>query len=93
MRQALCGQEVLPDDWMTTANVIRDKGKTVLGVSSGRKTDMETWWWNKEVREYLQRKRLAKKKWGTERTEESRQESREMQSKVTVKVAKVKQSE
>ena len=44
LRQALGGQEVLPDDWMTTANVIREIRKKVLGVSSGRKGDKETWW-------------------------------------------------
>ena len=42
------------------------------------------------MQEYVQRKRLAKK-WDTERTEESRQEYREMQQKVKVEVAKAKQ--
>ena len=42
MRQALGGQEVFPNDWMTIANVIREASKRVLGVSSGRKTD-KTW--------------------------------------------------
>lgn len=79
LRQALGGQEVLPDDWTTTANVIRETGRRVLGVSSGRKVDKETWWWNEEVQECIQRKSLAKKKWDTERTEESRQEYTEMQ--------------
>ncbi|GLD71957.1 uncharacterized protein AKAME5_002328100 [Lates japonicus] len=41
--------------------------------------------------ECIQRKRLAKKKWDTERTEESRQEYTEMQHKVKVEVAKAKQ--
>ena len=91
LRQALGGQEVLPDDWRTTANVIRETGRRVLGVSSGRKVDKETWWWNEEVQECIQKKRLAKKKWDTERTEESRQEYREMQRKVKVEVAKAKQ--
>ena len=45
------------------------------------------------MQEYVQRKRLAKKKWDTERTEESRQEYREMQRKVKVQVAKAKQRE
>ena len=49
LSQALAGQEVLPDDWMTTANVIRETGRRVLGVSSGRKGDKETWWWNEKV--------------------------------------------
>ena len=40
---------------------------------------------------YVQRKRLTKKKWDTERTEESRRECRKMQHKVKVQVAKAKQ--
>ena len=46
--------------------------------------------WNDEVQEQVQRKRLDKKKWDTERTEESRQECREMQWRVTVEVPKAK---
>ncbi|KAK3542473.1 hypothetical protein QTP86_027737, partial [Hemibagrus guttatus] len=43
LRQALGGQVVLPDDWETTAEVIRETGRKVLGVSSGRrKEDKET---------------------------------------------------
>ncbi|KAE8288333.1 hypothetical protein D5F01_LYC12200 [Larimichthys crocea] len=91
LRQALGAQEVLPNDWTTTANVIRETGRSVLGVSSGRKVDKETWWWNEEVKECVRRKRLARKKWDTERTEESRQKYREMQHKVRVEVAKAKQ--
>ncbi|KAK3572550.1 hypothetical protein QTP86_000444 [Hemibagrus guttatus] len=60
LRQALGGQVVLPDDWGTTAEVIRESGRKVLGVSSGRrKGDKETWWWNEEVQDSIQRKRLA----------------------------------
>uniref|UniRef100_A0A3B3BTI6 ribonuclease H n=1 Tax=Oryzias melastigma TaxID=30732 RepID=A0A3B3BTI6_ORYME len=91
LKQALGGQEVLPDDWITTANVIRETGRSVLGVSSGKRVDKETWWWNEEVQECIRSKRLAKKKWDTERTEESRQEYREMQRKVKVEVSKAKQ--
>ncbi|KAK3545935.1 hypothetical protein QTP70_016965 [Hemibagrus guttatus] len=75
LRQALGGQVVLPDDWETTAEVIRETGRKVLGVSSGRrKEDKETWWWNEEVQDSIQRKRLAKKKWDMDRTEGNRQE-------------------
>ncbi|KAK3506240.1 hypothetical protein QTP70_017789 [Hemibagrus guttatus] len=78
LRQALVGQVVLPDDWETTAEVIRETGRKVLGVSSGRrKEDKETWWWNEEVQDSIQRKRLAKKKWDMDRTEENRQEYKE----------------
>ena len=43
------------------------------------------------MQKYVQRKRLAKKKWDTERIEESRQEYREMRHKVKVQVVKAKQ--
>ncbi|KAK3533965.1 hypothetical protein QTP70_034999 [Hemibagrus guttatus] len=85
-------QVVLPDDWETTAEVIRETGRKVLGVSSGRrKEDMETWWWNEEVQDSIQRKRLAKKKWDMDRTEENRQEYKELQRRVKREVSKAKQ--
>ncbi|KAK3521007.1 hypothetical protein QTP86_015761, partial [Hemibagrus guttatus] len=92
LRQALGGQVVLPDDWETTADVIRETGRKVLGVSSGRrKEDKETWWWNEEVHDSIQRKRLAKKKWDMDRTEENRQEYKELQRRVKREVSKAKQ--
>ncbi|KAK3527802.1 hypothetical protein QTP86_006872 [Hemibagrus guttatus] len=92
LRQALGGQVVLPDDWETTADVIRETGRKVLGVSSGRrKEDKETWWWNEEVQDSIQRKRLAKKKWDMDRTEENRQEYKELQPRVKREVSKAKQ--
>ncbi|KAK3569667.1 hypothetical protein QTP86_002636 [Hemibagrus guttatus] len=92
LRQALGGKVVLPDDWETTAEVIRETGRKVLGVSSGRrKEDKETWWWNEEVQDSIQRKRLAKKKWDMDRTEENRQEYKELQCRVKREVSKAKQ--
>ncbi|KAK3574890.1 hypothetical protein QTP86_018354 [Hemibagrus guttatus] len=87
------GQKVvLPDDWETTAEVIRETGRKVLGVSSGRrKEDKETWWWNEEVQDSIQRKRLATKKWDMDRTEENRQEYKESQRRVKREVSKAKQ--
>ncbi|KAK3507804.1 hypothetical protein QTP70_000856 [Hemibagrus guttatus] len=92
LRQALGGQVVLPDDWETTAEMIREIGRKVLGVSSGRrKEDKETWWWNEEVQDSIQRKRLAQKKWDIDRTEENRQEYKELQRRVKREVSKAKQ--
>ncbi|KAK3568602.1 hypothetical protein QTP86_010289 [Hemibagrus guttatus] len=91
LRQALGGQVVLPDDWETTAEVIRETERKVPGVSSGRrKVDKETWWWNDEVQDSIQRKRLAKK-WDMDRTEENRQEYNELQLRVKRQVSKAKQ--
>ncbi|KAK3506645.1 hypothetical protein QTP70_011570 [Hemibagrus guttatus] len=84
-------QVVLPDDWETTAEVISETGRKVLGVSSGRrKEDKETWWWNEEVQDSIQRKRLAKEKWDMDRTEENRQEYKELQRRVKREVSKAK---
>ncbi|KAK3513183.1 hypothetical protein QTP70_009768 [Hemibagrus guttatus] len=91
LRQALGGQVVLPDDWETTAEVIRETGRKMLGVSSGRRNeDKETWWWNEEVQDSIQRKRLAKKKWDMDRNEENRQEYKELQRRVKREVSKAK---
>ncbi|KAK3569470.1 hypothetical protein QTP86_031432 [Hemibagrus guttatus] len=59
LRQALGGQVVLPDDWETTAEVIRETGR--------------------------------KKKWDMDRTEENRQEYKELQRRVKREVSKAKQ--
>ncbi|KAK3562558.1 hypothetical protein QTP86_002039 [Hemibagrus guttatus] len=69
LRQALGGQVLLPDDWETTAEVIRETGR----------------------KDSIQRKRLAKKKWDMDRTEENRQEYKELQRRVKREVSKAKQ--
>ncbi|KAK3542575.1 hypothetical protein QTP86_030520 [Hemibagrus guttatus] len=56
-----------------------------------RKEDKETWWWNEEVQDSIQRKRLAKKKWDMDKTEENRQECKELQRRVKREVSKAKQ--
>ncbi|KAK3568191.1 hypothetical protein QTP86_000234 [Hemibagrus guttatus] len=48
-------------------------------------------WWNEEVQDSIQRKRLAKKKWDMDRTEENRQEYKELQRRVKREVSKAKQ--
>uniref|UniRef100_A0A7N6AER0 Serine protease n=1 Tax=Anabas testudineus TaxID=64144 RepID=A0A7N6AER0_ANATE len=40
LRQVLGGQDELPDDWETTAEVIRETGRKVLGVSSGKRKEV-----------------------------------------------------
>ncbi|MCJ8736311.1 hypothetical protein PDJAM_G00258110 [Pangasius djambal] len=91
-RQALGGKVVLPDDWETTAEVIRVTGRKLLGVSSGRsKEDKETWWWNEGGQDSIPRKRLAKKKWDMDRTKENRQEYKELRCRVKREVPKAKQ--
>ena len=91
IRRALGGKEELPDDWTTTAKVVRDTARKVLGVSSKqRKEDKETWWWDDEVQESIRKKRLAKKRWDIQRDEESKQEYKEMRREAKKEVAKAK---
>ena len=61
-------------------------------MSSGQWIDDKaTWWWNEEAQERIQRKRLVKKKWDSEKREEVRQECKEMQSEVKREEEKAKQ--
>ena len=65
IRGALGGEEELPDDWTTTASIVSDTARKVLGVTSKqRKEENETLWWDEEVQESTRKKRLAKKRWG-----------------------------
>lgn len=51
-----------------------DSARKVHCVTSGqRNEDKETLWWNEEVQESIQRKRMVKK-WDSQRDDESRQE-------------------
>ena len=91
VRQALDGGKDEWDDWATTAEVVREIARKVLGVTSGqRKEDKETWWWNEEVQESIRKKGLAKRKWDSQRDEESRQEYKEWRRKAKREVAKAK---
>ena len=73
IRRALGGKEELPYDWTSTAKVVRDTARKVLGVSlKQREEDKETWRWNEEVQESIRKKRLAKKRWDMQRDEESK---------------------
>ena len=91
IRRALGGVEQLPDDWTTTANIVRDTKRKVLGVSSKqRKEDKETWWWDEEVQESIRKTRLAKKRCDIQWDEESKQEYKDMRREAKKDVAKAK---
>ncbi|XP_051782811.1 uncharacterized protein LOC127527635 [Erpetoichthys calabaricus] len=92
VRQALGGSEELPDSWETTADVVRVTARRMLGVTSGKMNEeKETWWWNEEIQESIQRKRMAKKKWDSQRDAESRQEYKEIRRKVKREAVKAKE--
>ncbi|KAG2463133.1 CFDP2 protein, partial [Polypterus senegalus] len=91
VRQALGGSEELPDSWETTADVVRMTARRVVGMTSGQKEEKETWWWNGEVKESIQRKRMAKKKWDSQRDAESRQKYKKIGRKVKREVVKAKE--
>ncbi|KAI5629716.1 hypothetical protein C0J50_2217 [Silurus asotus] len=81
-------EEVL-DDWATTAEVMRETARKVLGVTSGNgKEDKETWWWNEEVQKSIRRKRLAKQNSDLQSDENSSQVYKKMWKQVKRDVAK-----
>ncbi|XP_042858763.1 craniofacial development protein 2-like [Penaeus japonicus] len=49
--------------WVDSSNVLRETAKELLGVTTGKKKDKETWWWNKEAQEAIARKKEAWKEW------------------------------
>ncbi|KAK3522326.1 hypothetical protein QTP86_003644 [Hemibagrus guttatus] len=78
---------IFPFTWVVTLH----QSSLFFTLSSGRrKEDKETWWWNEEVQDSVQRKRLAKKKWDMDKTEENRQEYKELQRRVKREVSKAK---
>ena len=86
------GREELPDDWTTTAKVVRDTARKV-GVSSyQRKKDKETWWWDEEVHESIRKKILAKYWCDMQRDEEGayNQEYTEKRREAKKEVAQAK---
>ena len=92
VRQRLSGGDEMLDDWATTAEVLRETAKKVLGVSSGKgKEDKETWWWNEEVQESIKKKRLAKRNWDRQRDEKSRQGYKKIRKQVKKDVVKAKE--
>ncbi|KAK3531799.1 hypothetical protein QTP70_029737, partial [Hemibagrus guttatus] len=66
------------------------KGTEVMGKFGVKERNLEGQM-NEEVQDSIQRKRLAKKKWDMDRTEENRQEYKELQRRVKREVSKAKQ--
>ena len=49
-------------DWETVTEDLKQLGEKLLGKTSGNmKQGKETWWWNEEVQESIQTKKLAKR--------------------------------
>ena len=90
IRRALGGEEELPDDWTTTAKVVWDTARKLLGLSSKQEKDKETSWWDEEMQESIRKKILAKKRWDLHRNKESKQVYNEMRREAKKEVAKTK---
>ena len=91
VKQALNCVDTQSNDWNTMANAVRESARNVLGMTSGkRKENRETWWWNEEVQDSIKEKKLAKKNWDTQNSEESRQAYKQASCKAKRDVAKAK---
>ena len=89
VKQALNCVDTQSNDWNTMANAVRESARNVLGMTSGkRKENRETWWWNEEVQDSIKEKKLAKKNWDTQNSEESRQAYKQASCKAKRDVAK-----
>ena len=89
VKQALNCVDTQSNDWNTMANAVRESARNVLGMTSGkRKENRETWWWNEEVQDSIKEKKLAKKNWDTQNSEESRQAYKQASCKAKSDVAK-----
>ena len=91
MTQPLGGCEELPDDWITTASVIRETSREVICCLGRMKDDKESWWSNKEVQQNIQRGILVRKKRESKRSAGNRQEYKEMQHMEKREMTKTKQ--
>ena len=55
--------ESVQEWWEETSSTILRVGEEVLGMTTGRRPpgDKETWWWNYNVQEVIEDKKVAKK--------------------------------
>ena len=85
------GEEDLPENWRPSAEIIREAGRNVLGISTGQSMqDKETWWWKEEVQESVRNKTMAKKNWHKRGNVECKREFKQMCKKAKREVAKAK---
>lgn len=71
--------------------VRENRGSEGGALCSGQESGQtDRWWWTGEIQARAQRKRSAKKKLDTKKTDESRQKYMEMQHKEKVEKAKQK---
>ena len=77
--------------WQHNAGVIRKWGREILGETSGYIwKDKETWWWNENVQDSVQRKKAARKQWGRTQHDEDREEYRERNKEAKRAVAQAR---
>ena len=60
-------------DWETVTEDLRQLGEKLLGETSGNmKQGKETWWWNEDVQESIQTKKLPKRTLDKDNSEENK---------------------
>ena len=61
-----------PNLWNTFKNKMLQACDEVCGKKKGRKNHGDTWWWNEEVKEAIQQKKVAYKEMRKNRSEENK---------------------
>ena len=77
--------------WMDMKNTLVGATEEVVGRSNGGEPRRENdWWWNKEIRDLLKRKKLAFKEWTTNNNDEAREQYKRIkrEAKAAVREAK-----
>ncbi|XP_037783219.1 uncharacterized protein LOC119579458 [Penaeus monodon] len=87
--QALAEREEV--GWAEISDTVREGAQNVFGVTPGRrKEDKETWWWNEEAQDSINRKKDGERKWNRW-DKESHQEYKDKCSRTKMAVAKTKE--
>ena len=89
--QQKVGEET--QDWETVTEDLRQLGEKLLGKTSGNmKQGMETWWWNEDVQEGIQTKKLANITLDKDNNEENKDayKTAKKEAKKSVAIAKAR---
>ena len=96
MQEGLETSEDVDGRWRAGRDCLTKAAGEICGHTRGKPRHKETWWWNEEVRELVDRKRRLWKIWKTKRTEETRQEycqARKATKKAVAEAKKIKAKE
>ena len=76
-----------PNLWNTFKNSMLPACNEVCGKKKGRKNHGDTWWWNEEVNEAMQQRKVAYRKMCKNRSEENKARYKNIKNRIKKVVA------